>query len=64
MALAPSFRPDQSEAIYTALKRASARFAEAIPDIEIIAIRILELARAGEFETDGLIETVVAEFDL
>jgi hypothetical protein len=64
MPLAPSFRPDQSEAMYSALKRASARLAEATPVVEIIAIRILELARAGEFDADRLTETVVAEFDL
>jgi len=30
--------------------------------IELVAVRIVELARAGEFDPDELIETVVAEF--
>jgi hypothetical protein len=53
MALAPSFRPDQSEAIYIALKRASARFAEAIPVIEIIGDQDPGTYRAGEFDPDS-----------
>jgi hypothetical protein len=34
------------------------------PVIEIIAIRILELARAGEFDPDKMTETILAEFEL
>jgi hypothetical protein len=34
------------------------------PVIELVAIRIVELARAGEFDPGKLTETVVAEFDL
>jgi hypothetical protein len=34
------------------------------PVIEFVAIRIVELALAGEFDPDKLTETVVAEFDL
>jgi hypothetical protein len=34
------------------------------PVIELVAVRILELARAGEFDTDKLTETVLAEFDV
>jgi hypothetical protein len=37
--------------------------AKAIPVVELVAIRIVELARAGEFDPDKLTETVVAEFD-
>jgi hypothetical protein len=64
MPLAPPFRPDQTEAMHSALKRASARLAEATPLIEVIATRILELARDGEFDPDKLTEIVLAEFDL
>jgi hypothetical protein len=32
------------------------------PVIELVAVRILELAYAGEFDPDKLAETVTAEF--
>jgi hypothetical protein len=35
----------------------------ATPVIELIAIRILELARAGEFDPDKMTETILAEFE-
>jgi hypothetical protein len=38
--------------------------AKAIPVVELVAIRIVELARDGEFDPDKLTETVVAEFDV
>ena len=34
------------------------------PVIELVAVRILELAYAGEFDPDKLTETVLAEFDV
>jgi hypothetical protein len=37
--------------------------AKAVPVIELVAIRIVELARAGEFDPDELTKTVLAEFD-
>jgi hypothetical protein len=61
---APSFGPAQIEAMHCALKRASGRLAEVSPVIELVAIRILELAYAGEFDPDKLTETVLTEFDL
>jgi hypothetical protein len=64
MPLAPPFRPDQAEAMHSALKRAASRLAAASPVIELVAIRIIELARAGEFDPDKLTETVVGEFEL
>jgi hypothetical protein len=64
MPLAPPVRPEQTEAMLSALKRASVRLAGASPVIELVAIRILELASSGEFNADKLTETVVAEFDL
>jgi hypothetical protein len=66
MALAPPFAPGQIEAMYLALKRASARaqLKGASPLVEIIAIRILELAKAGEFDPERITEIVLAEFDL
>ena len=36
----------------------------AMPVAELVAIRIVELARDGEFDPDKLTETVVAEFDI
>jgi hypothetical protein len=52
--------------MHCTLKRASARvrLMGATPVIEIIAIRILELARAGEFDPDRMTETILAEFEL
>jgi hypothetical protein len=37
--------------------------AKAIPVVELVAIRTVELAHAGEFDTDKLTETAVAEFN-
>ena len=64
MPLAHSFGPDQMEAMNCAWKRAFAKLPGPDPVTEIIAIRILELACAGEFDPDKLTETVSAEFDL
>jgi hypothetical protein len=66
MSLAPPFAPDQVEAMHCALKQAAdrARLAGATLLIELIAIRILELARAGEFDPEKITETLFAEFDL
>jgi hypothetical protein len=37
--------------------------AKAVPVADLVAIRIVELARAGEFDPDKLADTVLAEFD-
>ena len=34
-----------------------------LPVAELVAIRIVELAQAGEFDPDKLTEAVAAEFD-
>jgi hypothetical protein len=36
---------------------------KAMPVVELVAIRIVELAHAGEFDPDKLTATVVAEFN-
>jgi hypothetical protein len=64
MALVPAFAPEQVEAMHCALRRASARLTGATPVIELIAMRILELASAGEVDADKMTDTVLAEFDL
>jgi hypothetical protein len=64
---APFFRPDQIEAMHEAFKQVCTRLrltgAKAIPVVELVAIRIVELAHAGEFDPDRLTEAVLAEFD-
>jgi hypothetical protein len=64
MPFAPPFRPDQVEAMNLALKKAFAKLPGPNPIIELIAVRILELARDGEFDPDKLTEIMLAEFDL
>jgi hypothetical protein len=34
-----------------------------MPVVELVAIRIVELARAGDFDPDKLTKKVLAEFD-
>jgi hypothetical protein len=64
---APFFRPDQIEAMHKAFEQVRTRMgltdAKALPVVDLVAIRIVELAREGEFDPDKLTETVVAEFD-
>jgi hypothetical protein len=52
--------------MHRAFKEACARLGltGSTPVIEIVAIRIVELARAGEFDPDKITEVVVAEFEL
>jgi hypothetical protein len=61
------FRPDQIDAMHKAFKRVCTRLrltgAKAVPVSDLVAIRIVELARDGEFDPDKLTEMVVAEFD-
>ena len=63
---APSFSAGQIDAMNSAFKQACTRMRLTgdTPVIELVAIRIVELARAGEFDPDKLTETVVAEFDV
>jgi hypothetical protein len=62
----PSFSRDQIDAMNRAFRLACASMGltGSTPVIELVAIRIVELARAGEFDPGKLTETVVAEFDL
>ena len=64
---APFFRPDQIEAMHKAFEQVRTRMrltgALALPVVELVAIRIVELARDGEFNPDKLTEAVAAEFD-
>jgi hypothetical protein len=63
---APFFLPDQIDAMHKAFEQVRTRMrltgAKALPVAELVAIRIVELARDGEFDPDKLTETVVAEF--
>jgi hypothetical protein len=63
MASASKFRPDQIDAMHSVLMRVFARIG-ASPIIELIAIRILELAPAGAVDPDKITETVLEEFKL
>jgi hypothetical protein len=64
---APFFSPDQIDAMHKAFEQVRSRLrltgVKAIPVAELVAIRIVELAEAGEFDPDKLTETVVAEFE-
>jgi hypothetical protein len=68
MLVAPSFRPDQVDAMHKALELARTRLrltgAKSAPAAERVAVRIVELAGAGEFDPDKLTATVVAEFEV
>jgi hypothetical protein len=65
---APPFDPDQIDAMHKAFEQVRTRLrltgAKAMPVVELVAIRIVELARNGEFDPDKLTETVLAEFDV
>jgi hypothetical protein len=64
---APFFRPDQIDTMHKAFQQVCTRLrltgAKSMPVAELIAIRIVELAHAGEFDRDKLTEKLVAEFD-
>jgi hypothetical protein len=61
----PSFTADQIDAMNRAFKQACARMGLTGTTpliIELVAVRILELAYGGEVDPDKLTATVVAEF--
>jgi hypothetical protein len=63
---APFFRPDQIDAMHKAFKQICTRWligAKSIPVVELVAIRIVKLAHAGEFDPDKLTEVVVSTFE-
>jgi hypothetical protein len=62
---APSFSADQIAAMNRAFKQVCRRMGltGSTPIIELVAIRILELARAGESDPDRLTECTVATFE-
>jgi hypothetical protein len=58
-------KDESREAMDRAFKQACARLqlTGATPVVELVAIRILELVRDGEFDTDRLTEATVATFE-
>ncbi len=63
---APFFHPDQIDAMHLAFDRACSKMClrgpKARTAIEHVAVRIVELARTGEFDPEKLTETVLADF--
>jgi hypothetical protein len=57
---------ERREAMNRAFRKACARLqiTGSTPVIEIVAVRILELAYAGEFDPDKVADTVVTEFKI
>jgi hypothetical protein len=55
---------ERREAMNRAFKQACARLelTGSTPVVELVAVRILELARAGEFDPDRLAEAAVSTF--
>ena len=55
----------RSDAMNRAFKQACARLelTGSTPVIELVAVRILELTRAGEFDPDRLTEATVSTFE-
>jgi hypothetical protein len=55
---APFFRPDQIDSMHKAFEQVRTRMrltgAKALPVVELVAIRIVELACGGEFDPDKL----------
>ena len=62
---APSLRPDQIDAMHKAFERVRTRLrlTGATPVVELVAIRIVELAHAGEFDPDKMTEAAVSTFE-
>jgi hypothetical protein len=56
---------ERREAMNRAFKQACARLGMtgSTPVIELVAVRILELARLGEFDPDRLTEATVSTFE-
>ena len=62
----PVFQPEQIEAMHTAYERACAAMGlkrKATIVTERVAVKIVDLARAGEFDADKLTDLVLADFD-
>ena len=59
------FGPDQIESMHKAFRvvctRMDLKGTKSVPIIELVAIKIVELARAGEFNAEKLIEGVLSE---
>jgi hypothetical protein len=64
---APLSEDERREAMNRAFKQACARLAltgrNTMPVAELVAIRIVELTRAGEFDPDRLTEATVSTFE-
>jgi hypothetical protein len=60
------FNRDQIAAMHTAFERVCTRMrlrgTKAAPVIELVAIKIVELARAGEFDPEKLTRAALADF--
>ena len=58
------FSPDQVDALHRAFRQACGRMGltGSTPVIELVAVRIVELAHAGEFDPDKLSDIVSIEF--
>jgi hypothetical protein len=61
----PVFGPDQIESMHKAFRAVCSRMqlkgTKSAPIIELVAIKIVELARAGEFNAEKLIEGALSE---
>jgi hypothetical protein len=63
----PFFNPEQIEAMHAAYDRACTAMGletKATIVTERVAVRIVDFARAGEFDTNKLTDLVLADFDL
>jgi hypothetical protein len=62
----PFFHPEQIDAMHTAYERVCAAMGlarKATIVTERVAVKIVDLARAGEFDADKLADLVLADFD-
>jgi hypothetical protein len=61
----PLFGPDQIESMHEAFRvvcnRMRLKGTKSAPIIELVAIKIVQLARSGEFNTEKLVEGVLSE---
>ena len=63
----PFFHPEQIEAMHAAYERACAAMGletKATIVTERVAVKIVDFARAGEFDANKLTDLVLADFDL
>ena len=65
MSVANQFRPEEIDVLNVAFKEACIRLklTGSTPVIELVALRLLELVRAGESDPDRLTEATVFTFN-